>query len=188
MVEINNLIVALTGASGVIYGLKLVDFLKKNEGVKVHLIVSKTAEKLIKLETGFSIDEVKRGVCWYDEDDLTARIASGSFKTAGMIIIPCSMKTLSAVANGYSENLITRAADVTLKEKRKLVLVPRETPLSLIHLMNMVKVTQAGGIILPPIPAFYHKPKNIEDIVNHTIGKILDLFNIEHSLFKRWDR
>jgi len=118
---------------------------------------------------------------------LAARVASGSFRTDGMIIAPCSMKTLSAIANGYADNLIARAADVTIKEGRKLIIVPRETPLSQIHLRNMLTLSELGVAIIPPIPAFYHKPNSIEDIVNHSVGKVLDNLNIEHYLYKRWE-
>jgi len=181
-----NLIIALTGASGAVYGIKLVEYLKNIKDVNIHLIVSRGAEKIIKIETTISLDELKNKTYYYAEDEIDAKIASGSFLTAGMVIVPCSMKTLAAIANGYANNLITRAADVMLKERRKLILVPRESPFNLIHILNMAKVTRAGGIILPPIPAFYYNPKNVDEIINYTVGKILDLLNIRHNLFKRW--
>lgn len=181
-----RLIVAITGASGVIYGVRLLQVLKE-KNVETHLILSKWAEKVIDSETGLSVEEVKRLASFcHDVNDLTAPPASGSFKIDGMVVAPCSMKTLSAIANGYADNLIARSADVMLKEAKRLILVPRETPLNIIHIKNMLKAAQAGAIMLPPIPAFYHKPKTIDDIVNHTVGKILNCLGIEHDLFKGW--
>lgn len=127
------------------------------------------------------------GTYYYEPERLDARISSGSFKHDGMVIIPCSMKTMAAIANGYASELISRAADVTLKEKRRLVIVPRETPLNIIHLRNMLKLARAGAVILPPMPAFYTKPKNVDDIVDYVVGKVLDILNIPHNLFLRWD-
>jgi 4-hydroxy-3-polyprenylbenzoate decarboxylase len=180
-----KLIVALTGASGVIYGFRLLEVLA--DKVETHLILSKLAERNLALEMDKNVVEVKRlANYFYDFNDLSAPIASGTFKTDGMVIVPCSMKTLASIACGYADNLITRAADVTLKEKRKLVLVPRETPLSIIHLKNLLRVAEAGAIVLPPVPAFYNKPKTVDEIVNYVVGKILDCLGIEHELFKRW--
>jgi 4-hydroxy-3-polyprenylbenzoate decarboxylase len=182
-----RLIVAITGATGVIYGIRLLEVLKKDRDMETYLILSKWAERVIEAETSWSAAEVKHlATFYYDVDDLSAPIASGSFKVDGMVVVPCSMKTLSAIANGYSNNLITRSADATLKEKRRLILVPRETPLSIIHVRNMLRAAQAGAVVLPPIPAFYYKPKTVDDIVNHSVGKILDCLGIEHDLFKSW--
>lgn len=183
-----KLIIAMTGASGSIYGIRLLKYLKGRQDIETHLVISKTAESVILHETDYeNSEQVKRLADFYHQyDDLTAPISSGSFLTDGMIVAPCSAKTLSAVAHSYSDNLITRACDVSLKERRKLVLVFRETPLTLSHIENMKQVTSMGGIILPPVPGFYYKPKTIDDLINHAMGKVLDLFAIEHNLFKRW--
>ncbi len=182
-----RILLGINGASGVIYGIRLLQVLSGTKDVETHLIISPAGEQTIELETGFKADEIKTLASHrYRIDDISARLASGSFRHDGMIIAPCSMKTLSALAHSYADNLLTRAADVTLKERRRLVLLVRETPLSLGHLRNMVSVTEMGGIILPPVPAFYHKPQTIQEIVDHTVGKALDLFSIEHNLFTRW--
>lgn len=185
-----KLIVAITGASGSIYGIRLLEFLKSRKDIETHLIISKPAESVIPYETDYeNSEQVKRlADYYYQDDDLSAPVSSGSFLTDGMIVVPCSAKTLSAVAHSYGENLITRACDVSLKERRKLILVFRETPLTLAHIENMKQVTSMGGIILPPIPGFYYKPQTIDDLINHTMGKVLDLFGIEHNLFKRWGK
>jgi 4-hydroxy-3-polyprenylbenzoate decarboxylase len=152
-----------------------------------HLIVSEAAVKTIHHETTFTIDQVCRLASFtYSQEDIGAKVSSGSFKVDGMIIAPCSIKTLSAVANSFNDELIARAADVQLKERRKLVLVVRETPLNLSHLHHMTMITQMGGVILPPVPSFYHLPVSIDDIVNQTVGKVLDQFGIEANLFARW--
>jgi len=178
--------VAITGASGAIYGIRLLQALR-DKGVETHLVVTRSAETIICHETEISIDEIKRlATHCYDESDFNAPIASGSFKSSGMAIIPCSMKTLGGIASGFAYNLVMRAADVTLKERRTLVLVPRETPLNAIHLGNMLKLTRIGAIVLPPVPAFYNLPKSIDDIVDHTVGRVLDCFGIDHALYKRW--
>ncbi len=181
-----RLIVAVIGASGEIYGIRLLETLSK-EKVETHLILSKWAHVTIKMETDYAVEEIKKLANYsYDEEDLASSISSGSFVFQGMVIIPCSMKTLAAVACGYSDNLITRAADITIKEGRKLILVPRETPLNAIHLENMLKISRLGVVILPPMPAFYIKPSDIDDLINHTIGKILDNLNIDNNLYRRW--
>lgn len=181
-----EIVIGITGASGAIYGIKILAALHKFKA-NTHLVITKAGEKTISLETDYNIKTIKNmaGV-YYDPDNLGASISSGSFKTNGMIIAPCSIKSLSAIANSYNENLLLRAADVTLKEKRKLVLLVRETPLHLGHLNNMTQVAEMGGMIFPPIPAFYNKPQSIDDIVNHTVGRVLDQFNIENELFARW--
>ncbi len=182
------LIIGITGASGAIYGIRLLEVLSANKEVETHLIISKAAEEIIKYETNWELERVRAlaNVC-YDIDDIGAGLSSGSFKRDGMVIAPCSMKTLSALANSYADNLIARTADITLKERKKLVLLARETPLHLGHLRNMVKLTEMGAVVFPPVPAFYHKPQTVQDLVDHTIGKILDIFDIKHELFKRWD-
>lgn len=181
-----RIIVGITGASGVIYGIRLLDVLREHQ-VESHLILSGAAKKAIRIETSLTVEEVEKMASRiYDTDDLAASLSSGSFRTDGMVIAPCTIKTLSGIANSYTENLITRAADVCLKEKRRLILVVRETPLHKGHLELMVKAADLGTVILPPVPAFYFKPESLDDIINHTIGKILDVMNIEHDLFKRW--
>jgi 4-hydroxy-3-polyprenylbenzoate decarboxylase len=182
-----QLIVGISGSTGAIYGVRLLQVLREVAEVETHLVMSDAARLTIEYETEFSADEV---IGWADRAhgnrDIGAAISSGSFVTAGMVIAPCSIKTLASVANSMNDNLLTRAADVCLKERRKLVMVVRETPLHLLHLRMMVQVTEAGGVMLPPLPAFYHKPETILDVVDHTVGKILDQFGIEIDLFKRW--
>ena len=181
-----RMVIAMSGASGAIYGVRLLQALK-DEKVETHLTLSSWAEKNIEFETDFTVEQVKKMATYtYDVNDLSAPIASGSFPSSGMVIVPCSTKTLAAIANGYSQNLIHRSAEVMLKEKRPLVVCPRETPLNLIHLENMSKLAKAGAIIFPLAPPFYHKPKTVDDLVNQIVGKILDLFKIESKLFKRW--
>jgi len=182
-----KLVIGITGASGVIYGIRLLEVLSNMKGVETHLVISEAGETNIKQETNWKIEEVKALADFsYDINDIGARLASGSFKMDGMIVIPCTVKTMSALANSYAENLLIRAGDVTLKERNKLVLVVRETPLHLGHIRNMERLTEMGAIIFPPVPAFYHKPKTIQDIIDHTVGKMLDIFDIEHNLFQRW--
>lgn len=179
------IVVGITGASGVKYGVRLLEVLK--DKAEVHLILSQAAKKIIKLEMEIELDDVyKLAPVFYDNDNLEAPVSSGSFKFEGAVVIPCSSKTLSSIANGFSDSLISRVADVCLKEERKLVLVPRETPLSLIHCENMVKIKKAGATILPASPAFYHRPENISDLIDFIVGRILDCFNIEHNLYERW--
>jgi len=182
-----GMIVGISGASGAIYGIRLLETLKQVH-IDTHLILSRAAERTIELETDYTVDQVKglATVC-YDLDDIAAPVSSGSFKgTRGMVILPCSIKTLSALANSFNVNILIRAADVTLKERRKLVVAVRETPLHRGHLELMLRLTDMGAILFPPVPAFYHRPRDLEDIIRHSIGKILDLFDIEVPDFKRW--
>lgn len=181
-----RIIIGITGASGVIYGIEILKELTKSD-LETYLIISESGKKNIILETDYSIREVESmAYKVYKNDDLAAPPSSGSFLTSGMIVAPCTIKTLSGIANSYSDNLLVRAADVTLKEKRKLVLLVRETPLHKGHLNLMGMAADMGAHILPPIPSFYHHPKTIEDIIHQTIGKVFDYFGIEHTLFKRW--
>jgi 4-hydroxy-3-polyprenylbenzoate decarboxylase len=182
-----KILIGISGATGVIYGIRLLQVISGIKGMETHLIITPAGEQTIEIETEYKATEVKAlANCWYRINDMGASLASGSFKHDGMIIAPCSMKTLSAVAHSHADNLLTRAADVTLKERRRLLLLVRETPLHLGHLKNMVSVTEMGAIVMPPMPAFYHKPHTIQDLIDHTVGKALDLFNIEHNLFNRW--
>ncbi len=182
----NSIVVGITGASGVIYGVRLLEVLS-HLGIETHLIITQAGLKNLEIETGHRIGALRSMASHvYDEGDLSASLASGSYQVNGMVVAPCSIKTLSAIANSYSHNLLVRAADVMLKERRRLVLLVRETPLHEGHLDLMLKVTRMGGIIMPPLPAFYHHPKTIEDLVNQTIGKVLDLFSVDAKLFKRW--
>lgn len=181
-----KIVVGITGASGVIYGIKLLEELKK-KNIETHLIISDIAEDIIEYETNYLVKDVKKIADFnYNENDLNAIINSGSFKFDATIIIPCSMKTLSAISNGYADNSITRVADVTLKERRTLIIVPRETPLRTVHLENMTNISREGGIILPAMPGFYHKPETIDDQINFILGKILDVLNINNNLFTKW--
>ncbi len=181
-----RLIVAISGASGAIYGIRLLEALSK-EKVETHLILSEWAHVTIKMETDYVLEEIKKLANYsYAERDLASALSSSSSLFQGMVIIPCSMKTLAAVACGYADNLISRAADITIKEGRKFILVPRETPLNAIHLENMLKLSRLGVVILPPMPAFYIKPSTIDDLINHTIGKVLDQLNIDNNLYQRW--
>ncbi|WP_459479304.1 UbiX family flavin prenyltransferase [Clostridium saccharoperbutylacetonicum] len=183
-----ELVVGITGATGIIYGVKLLEALKQIENVNTHLIMSEWAIKNLEIETDYSLDYLQELSDFiYDSRDLGAKISSGSFITDGMIILPCSMKTLSSIANGYDDNLISRTAGVMLKEGRKLILCPRETPLSSIHLENMLKLSRLGVRIMPPMPAFYNNPKTIEDILNHHVTKVFDQFGIQCSTAKRWN-
>lgn len=180
------IIVAITGASGVIYGVRLLEFLKE-----IHedtaLVITNPARIILDYEMGRGEDDLK-GLAskYYEPDDLTTAINSGSCRFESMVIVPCTMKTISAIAQGYASNAVTRAADVALKEGRKLVVVPRETPLRPVHLKNMLNISREGGIILPAMPGFYHKPENIMDMVNFVVGKILDNLKIDNQLYQRW--
>jgi 4-hydroxy-3-polyprenylbenzoate decarboxylase len=181
-----KLIVAITGASGSILGIRILEELKK-KSVETHLVISKWGMVTIEKETNYTPKEVRVLADYnYDEDNLAAAISSGSFKCDGMIVAPCSMKTLSGIANGYTEDLIIRAADVSIKEGRKLILLTRETPLNTIHLENMLKLSRIGVTIMPPVPAFYIRPKTLEDMINQIVGRALDQFGIELDTFKRW--
>jgi len=183
-----RIIIGITGASGVIYGIRMLNLLKEKKEFETHLIISDAGKRNIELETKYKVSELKSlSDFFYDNNEIDSAIASGSYLTYGMVIIPCTIKTLSAVANSYTNNLIVRAADVTLKEKRKLVLVVRETPFHKGHLKLMTKAADIGAYIFPPIPSFYNFPKTIDDIINQSIGKIFDFFGIEHNLFKRWE-
>lgn len=182
-----KIVIGITGATGTIYAVKLLEALKDMEHIDTHLIMSTWAIKNLEIETDYSLDYVKSLVTIvHDNQNLGASISSGSFLTDGMIILPCSMKTLSSIANGYDDNLISRAANVMIKENRKLILCPRETPLSVIHLENMLKLSRLGVKMIPPMPAFYSKPESIEDIINHTVMKILDQFGVDYDKCKRW--
>lgn len=182
-----KILLSIGGASGSIYGIRLLEELIKSD-VEVYLVVSDGAKNILEHETGYTYSDLKKkaNIC-YENDDLFAAPASGSFHLDGMIVIPCSVKTLSAIANGYGDTLTSRAASCCLKEGRKLVLVIRETPLDLPSIKNMLTAKQSGAVVLPAMPGFYHKPKTIADLVDFIVGKIFDQFNIEHSLFKRWD-
>ena len=182
-----RIVVGISGSSGAIYGARLMEVLSGIDGVETHLIISKGSRATINYETSYSDADIEAMAdVVHDEGDVGVSIASGTFLTDGMVIAPCSVKTLSMVANSMASNLLARAADVTLKERRKLVLVVRETPLHLGHIRLMAQVTEAGGVVLPPVPGFYTLPKTIEDIVDHTITKILDQFGIEAGLIERW--
>ncbi|MGB1402692.1 MAG: UbiX family flavin prenyltransferase [Porticoccaceae bacterium] len=182
-----RLIVGISGSSGVIYGIRLLEMLAACEAVETHLILSNAGRMNIGIETDWKVEAVEAlADVVHNNKNIGASIASGSFKTAGMIVVPCSMKTLSGIANSYADNLIVRAADVVLKERRKLVVVPRESPLHTGHCELMLKVSQIGAIVCPPSPAFYTEPKTVDDIVNHSVARILDLFDIETNSLKRW--
>ncbi|MAT98387.1 MAG: 3-octaprenyl-4-hydroxybenzoate carboxy-lyase [Anaerolineaceae bacterium] len=184
-----KLIVGISGASGVIYGIRLLELLRAVPDVETHLIMSTAAATTIGLETDFTAEEVMQlADVSYRFRDIAAAVSSGSFKTWGMIVIPCSMKTLAGIANSFSDNLLLRAADVVLKDRRRLVIVPRETPLHLGHLRLMMQVVEIGAILAPPMPAFYHRPTSVDDIINQTVNRLLDVLEIElpTDLFTRW--
>jgi 4-hydroxy-3-polyprenylbenzoate decarboxylase len=184
-----RLIVGISGASGIIYGIRLLEVLQGVEEIETHLIISNAAKRTALLETDYTVDQIQSlAGKVYGFNDIAASISSGSYKTVGMVIIPCAIKTLSGIANSYNDNLILRAADVVLKDRRKLVLVLRETPLHLGHVRLMGQVIEMGAILMPPMPAFYHRPKTIDDIINQTVNRVLDLFDIElpEDLFNRW--
>ncbi len=181
-----RIVVAISGASGVIYGIRMLECLR-DVGAETHLVVSEAGKRNIGIETDYRPADIEKlADCVYDSHDIGAAIASGSFVTHGMVVAPCTIKTLSGIANSYNDNLIIRAADVALKERRRLVLMVRETPLHKGHLHLMSRAVDAGAVILPPVPAFYHRPQSIQDIVDQSVGKVFDLLGIEHTLFKRW--
>ncbi|MDX1417657.1 MAG: UbiX family flavin prenyltransferase [Candidatus Promineifilaceae bacterium] len=184
-----RLIVGLAGASGTIYGIRLLEVLRTVEDVETHLVMSAAAKRVALLETDYTIKAIEAlADKLYGFNDIAAAISSGSYRTMGMVVIPCSMKTVSGIVNSYSDNLLLRAADVVLKDQRKLVIVPRETPLHLGHARLIVQAIELGAIIMPPVPAFYHRPKTIDDIVNQTVNRVLDQFDIglDEDLFERW--
>lgn len=183
-----KIIVAITGGSGAIYGIRVLEALREL-GAETHLVISEWGEKTIRMETAYSLQQVKElaRVC-YNVENQAAAISSGSFRVDGMIVAPCSMKTLAGIATGVASDLITRSADVMLKEQKKLILLARESPLNLIHIRNMETVVLAGAQIFPPMPAFYNKPQTIDDIVNHTVGRVLDQFGYEPDWVQRWGR
>jgi 4-hydroxy-3-polyprenylbenzoate decarboxylase len=182
----NRLIVGISGASGVIYGVRLLQALKPLP-VETHLVMTRTAEVTLAHETKMKVSDVRRlADVAYPIGDLAAAVSSGSFQTMGMIVAPCSMRSLGEIAHGISSNLLTRAADVVLKERRRLVLVARETPLHTIHLRNLVTVSELGAIVAPAMPAFYNRPKTLDDVIDHTVGRLLDLFGLDTGKVKRW--
>jgi 4-hydroxy-3-polyprenylbenzoate decarboxylase len=182
----SKIVVGISGASGVVYGVKMLMAFHEC-GVETHLVITQSGVRNLLLETDYTMADLEPFASTiYDVDDVGAAIASGSFKVDGMVIAPCSIKTLSAVANSFNYNLLIRAADVNLKERRRLVLLVRETPFHEGHLDLMLRVSRMGGVIMPPVPAFYHMPKTIDDLINQSVGKVLDLFSIDAKLFRRW--
>ncbi len=182
-----RLVVGMSGASGSIYGIRLLEVLRDVAGLETHLVVSRAAKRTLVDETDYTVRDVEAlATRVYDDRDIGAALASGSFHTAGMVVAPCSIKTLSALANSYADTLIARAGDVTLKEGRPLVVVVRETPLHVGHLRQMLALAEMGAVVLPPVPAFYHRPKTIRDLVDHTVGRVLDRIGIAHGLVTEW--
>ena len=186
--EQKRLVVSVSGASGAIYGIRLLEVLAQRAEVETHLVITRTARLVIAQETEYTVAQIEALADHvYDPGDLTASIASGSFATSGMVVVPCSIKSLSAIANSYAADLVSRAADVTLKEGRPLVLVVRETPLHLGHLRLMARAAEAGAIIFPPVPAFYGRPQTVAEIVDGTVGRVLARLGIENALYTRWE-
>jgi 4-hydroxy-3-polyprenylbenzoate decarboxylase len=182
-----RLIIGMTGSTGAVFGIRLLEALKHSE-VESHLVISKWAQRTIEHETSHTVEQVRAlATVVHSQGDMGASISSGSFITEGMVVIPCSVRTLGSIANGYGEHLVHRAADVILKERRRLVLVVRETPLSEIHLENMLKLARMGVIMLPPMPAFYNHPKTLDDVIDHIVFRVLDQFGIAAPFAKRWD-
>jgi 4-hydroxy-3-polyprenylbenzoate decarboxylase len=182
-----RLVVGISGASGSIYGIRLLEVLREVPGLETHLVISRAAKRTLVDETEYAVRDVEAlATRVYDDRDIGAALASGSFRTAGMVVAPCSIKTLSALANSHADTLLARAGDVTLKEGRPLIVVVRETPLHTGHLRQMLALSEMGAVILPPVPAFYHRPKTIRDLVDHTVGRVLDRIGIEHGLVTEW--
>jgi 4-hydroxy-3-polyprenylbenzoate decarboxylase len=182
-----RLIIGMTGSTGAIFGVRMLEALKQTD-VETHLVISKWAQRTIEHETNYSLEQVRAlASVVHSQGDMGATISSGSFLTDGMVVIPCSVRTLGGIAGGYGEHLVHRAADVILKERRRLVLVVRETPLSEVHLENMLKLARIGVVMLPPMPAFYNHPQSVDDVVNHIVSRVLDQFGIQSNLAKRWD-
>lgn len=183
-----RIIVGISGSSGSIYGIRLLEILRRIPDIETHLVMTKAAKVNVDIETNTTVHQVEAlADRVYDCRDLAASISSGSFKTEGMIVAPCSMKTLSGIVHSYSDNLLTRSADVTLKEQRRLVLLVRETPLHSGHCRLLLEASMIGAVIMPPVPAFYNCPKTVDDIISHTVGRVLDLFGIDAGLVKRWE-
>ena len=183
----DRLIIGITGASGAIYGIRALQVLRAAGGIETHLVLSSAAKQTIVAETDFSPSDVTAlADVVHSEKDIGASLSSGSFRTIGMLVAPCSVKTMGGLANSYDDTLVVRAADVCLKERRRVVLLLRETPLHAGHIEMMARVTRAGAIVMPPVPAFYHRPQNIDDIVDQTVGRALDLFDIDAGIVKRW--
>lgn len=182
-----RLVVGISGASGSIYGIRLLEVLRTLGGVETHLIISQAGRRTIADETDYAVRDVEAlATRTYDDRDIGAAVASGSFHTAGMVVAPCSVKTVAALATSYASTLIARAGDVTLKEGRPLVVVVRETPLHVGHLRQLLALAEMGAVVLPPVPAFYHRPKTLDDVVNHTVGRVLDRFGLAHGLVPEW--
>ena len=187
MTSARRLVVGISGSTGSIYGIRLLEVLRETPDVETHLVISQAGKRTLLEETDYTVRDVETlAGCVYDDRDIGAALASGSFRTAGMVIAPCSMKTVSALANSYASTLIARAGDVALKEGRPLVAVVRETPLHVGHLRQMLALAEIGGVILPPVPAFYHRPRTLDDVVNHTVYRVLDLFGIHSPRVLRW--
>lgn len=182
-----RLIIGMSGSTGIIYGIRMLEILKQIDDIESHLVMTTTAKMNVAIETDVTVKDIEAlADVVHSDKDLAASISSGSFKTAGMVVVPCAMKTLSGIVHSYSDSLVVRAADVILKEHRRLVIVPRETPLHLGHTKLLYEAAQLGAIIAPPMPAFYNDPKTIDDIVNHTVGRVFDLFEIDAGIVKRW--
>ncbi len=187
VIDPKRITIGITGATGAIFGVRLLEALKA-AAVETHLVLSKWGQQTVEHELGLTLADLRqRAAVVHGAGNMAATVSSGSFRTEGMVIAPCSMRTLAAIAHGYGESLVHRAADVVLKERRKLVLVPRETPLSEVHLENLLKLARMGVAIVPPMPAFYNKPASVDDIVNHIVARVLDQFDIDAAFAKRWD-